>query len=168
MRQLQFKFDPLPTEPTRIYLFHQSWIKTFHTQPFCQLFIKYGLIFQKIDLVQFCDNYLVVSSQKNSFSALKKMKNDFFRPKEMKTSLGNIVFHSNMHPCAQYEIIRTNYAMNVTIRLIIWLENPESSSMIYSSFLRTLFKNNYRITSLLFFLVTWSHIMTQCEGFPIL
>jgi hypothetical protein len=36
-----------------------------------------------------------------------------------------------------------------------------------SSFLRTLFKNNYRITSLIFLLVTWSHIMTQCEGFPI-
>ena len=36
-----------------------------------------------------------------------------------------------------------------------------------SSFLRTLFKNNFRITSLLFFLGTWPHIMTQCEGFPI-
>ena len=36
-----------------------------------------------------------------------------------------------------------------------------------SSFLRTLFKNNFRITSLLFFLETSSHIMTQCEGFPI-
>ena len=34
-----------------------------------------------------------------------------------------------------------------------------------SSFLRTPFKNNYRITSLLFFLETWSHIMTQFEGF---
>ena len=36
-----------------------------------------------------------------------------------------------------------------------------------SSFLRKLFTNNCRITSLLFFLLTWSHIMTQCEGFPI-
>ena len=36
-----------------------------------------------------------------------------------------------------------------------------------SSFLRTLFKNNYRITSLLFFLVSWPRIMTQCEGFLI-
>ena len=36
-----------------------------------------------------------------------------------------------------------------------------------SSSLRTLFKNNSRITSLLFFLGTWPHIMTQCEGFPI-
>ena len=36
-----------------------------------------------------------------------------------------------------------------------------------SSFLRTLFKNNYCITILLFFLETCSHIMTPCEGFPI-
>ena len=35
-----------------------------------------------------------------------------------------------------------------------------------SSFLRTLFKNNCRVTSLLFFLETWSHMMTQYEGFP--
>ena len=54
----------------------------------------------------------------------------FFRPTKMKTSLGNIVCHSNMHPCAQYEIIWTNYAMNVAIRLIIWLESHESLEMI--------------------------------------
>ena len=36
-----------------------------------------------------------------------------------------------------------------------------------SSFLRTLFENNCRITSFLFFLGTWPHVMTQCEGFPI-
>ena len=34
-----------------------------------------------------------------------------------------------------------------------------------SSFLRTLFYNNFRITTLLFFLEIWSHIMTQCKGF---
>ena len=39
-------------------------------------------------------------------------------------------------------------------------------SICDSSFLRTLFKNNCRITSLLFFLETWSHIVTQCGGFP--
>ena len=52
-----------------------------------------------------------------------------FRPMKMKNHLGNIVFHSNMHPSAQYEIIWTNYAMNVVIRLIIWLESHESSRM---------------------------------------
>ena len=57
-------------------------------------------------------------------------ENWFFRPKKMKTSLGKIVCHSNMHPCAQYEIIWTNYATNVAIRLINWLESHESSRMI--------------------------------------
>ena len=45
MRQLQFKFDPLPTESAGICLFHQRWIKAFDTQPFCQLCIKYSLVF---------------------------------------------------------------------------------------------------------------------------
>ena len=62
MRQLQFKFDPLPTESAEICLFHETWIKFFYTKPFCQLCIKYGLVFYKNDLVQFCNNYLVVPS----------------------------------------------------------------------------------------------------------
>ena len=77
-RQLQFKFDPLPTESAEICLFHQRWIKAFDTQPFCQLCIKYGLVFYKIDLVQFCTKYMVGPSQKNSFWALEKMENEFF------------------------------------------------------------------------------------------
>src|SRR3990170_1184457 len=74
MRQPQFKFDPLPTESAEICLFHERWIKTFDTQPFGQLCIKYGLVFYKIDLVQCCNNYLVGSSQKSSFWALEKWK----------------------------------------------------------------------------------------------
>ena len=104
MRQLQFKFDPLPSESAGICLFHQRWIENFDTQPFGQLCIKYGLVFYKNDLVQFCNNYLVVPSQKNSFRALEKWKM-VLSSKENKTSLGNIVCHSNMHPCAQYENI---------------------------------------------------------------
>ena len=129
MRQLQFKFDPLPTESTTICLFHQRWIKTFFTQPFGQLCIKYGLVFYKIDLVQFCNNYLVGPSQKAHFGRSKNGK-WFFRENKMKTSLGNIVCHSKMHPCAQYEIIWTNYAMNVAIRLIICLESHWSPHVI--------------------------------------
>ena len=53
-----------------------------------------------------------------------------FRAKKMKTLLGNIVCYSKMHPRAQYEIIWTNYAMNVAIRLIIWLESHWSPHMI--------------------------------------
>ena len=78
MRHLQFKFDPLTPESTGICLFHRRWIKTFYTQPFCQLCIKYGLVFYKNDLVQFCNKYMVGASQKNSFRALKIMENEFF------------------------------------------------------------------------------------------
>ena len=105
------------------------------------------------------------SPKKASFRALGKWKMNF-PCKKMKTSLENIVCHSKMHPCAQYEIIWTNYAMNVAIRLIISLESHESSRMI-AHFWEHFFLNNCRITSLLFFLETWSHIMTQSEGFPI-
>ena len=113
MRQLQFKFDPFPAKSAGICLFHQRWIKTFDTQPFYQLRIKYGLVFYKNDLVQFCNKYMVGPSQKNSFWALWKWK------------------------------------------------------MIFSSKINENFLRQHRITSLLFFLKTWSHIMTQCEGFPI-
>ena len=78
MRQVQFEFDPLPLESAVICLFHQRWIKTFYTQPFGQLCIKYGLVFQKNDLVQFCNNHLVVLSQKNLLSGTRKMENGFF------------------------------------------------------------------------------------------
>ena len=77
MRQLQFKFDPLRAESVEICLFHEKWIKTFDTQPFGQLCIIYGLVFYKIDLVHFCNNYLVVPSQKNLVSGTRKMENEF-------------------------------------------------------------------------------------------
>ena len=77
MRQLQFKFDPLPTESAGICLFHQRWIKTFDTQPFCQLCVKYGLVFYKNDLVQFCNKYMVGPSQKELNSGTQKMENEF-------------------------------------------------------------------------------------------
>ena len=78
MRQLQFKFDPLLAESAEICLFHKRWIKNFYTQPFYQLCIKYGLVFYKNDLVQFCNNYLVGPSQKKPILGTRKMKNDFF------------------------------------------------------------------------------------------
>ena len=86
MRQLQFKFDPLPTKSVGICLFHQRWIKTFDTQQFFQLCIKYCLVFSKIYLIQFCNKYMVGPSQKNSFWALKKWKIDF-SSKENENSL---------------------------------------------------------------------------------
>ena len=77
MRQLQFKFDPLPIESAEICLFHQRWIKTFDTQPFCQLCIKHVLVFYKIDLVHFCNKYMVGPSQKELNSGTRKMENEF-------------------------------------------------------------------------------------------
>ena len=81
MRQLQFKFDPLPTESTRICLFHQRWIKNFDTQPFCQLCIKYVLVFYKNNYVQFRNKYMVGPSQKKLISGTRKMENVFFAKK---------------------------------------------------------------------------------------
>ena len=78
MRQLEFKFVPLPTKLAEICLFHERWIKTFCTQPFGQLCIKYGLVFYKNDLVQFCNNYLGGPSQKNLLLGTRKMENGFF------------------------------------------------------------------------------------------
>ena len=77
MGQLQFKFDPLPTKSAEICLFHQRWIKTFYTQPFGQLCIKYGLVFYKNDLVQFCNKYMVGPSQKKLISGTRKKENEF-------------------------------------------------------------------------------------------
>ena len=122
MRQLQFKFDPFINESTAIGLFHQRCIDTFDDQPFVQFYIKYGLIYYKNYLVPFCNKYMVGPSQKKPLFGNSKNGKWIFRAKKIKSPLGNIVWNSNMHPCAQYEIIWTNYAMNVAIRLIIWLE----------------------------------------------
>ena len=130
MRQLQFKFDPFPVESAEICLFHQRWIETFDTQPFGQLCIIYGLVFYKKWFGPFLQQLFGRPFTKKPHLGHSKNGKWIFCAKKMKTSLGNIVCHSNMHPCAQYEIIWTNYAMNVTIRLIIWLESHESSHLI--------------------------------------
>ena len=129
MRQLHFKFDPLPTKSAEICLFHERWIKAFDTQPFGPLCIKYDLVlenwFGPILQQLFGSSF----TKKPSFGHSENEK-WFLRPKKMKTSLGNIVWNSKMHHCAQYEIIWTDYAMNVAIRLIIWLESHWSPHVI--------------------------------------
>ena len=77
MRQPQFKFDPLPAGSAKICLFHQRWTKAFDTQPFGHLCIKYGLVFYKNDLVQFCNKYMVGPSQKELNLGTRKMENEF-------------------------------------------------------------------------------------------
>ena len=89
-RQLQFKFDPLPTESAGICLFHERWIKTFGTQQFCQWCIKYVLVFYKNDLVQFCNKYMVGPSQKNLISGTRKMVNEFFVQRKWKLPLSTL------------------------------------------------------------------------------
>ena len=127
--QLQFKFDLLPTESAEICLLHERWIKTFDTQPFCQLCMKYGLIFYKNDLVQFCNNYLVVPSQKNLFWALKKWKIDF-SSKENENFVRQHCLTFQYAPwCTIWDHLN-KLCHDVAIRLIIWLENHESSKMI--------------------------------------
>ena len=95
-----------------------------------------------------------VLHKKAYFGHLKNGK-WIFRPQKMKTSLGNIVFHSNMHPCAQYEIIRTNYVMNVAIRLIIWLESHESSRMIAH-----FWEHFFKITTYYKFIIIFGNLVT--------
>ena len=166
MRQLQFKFDPLPAESAEICLFHERWIKTFYTQNFSQLCIKYVPVFYKIDLVQFCNKYMEVLHQKTSFWALEKWK-------MVSSSKENENFLRKHCLPFQYAPLRTiwdhlNKLCHECGHKIDHLAWKQLISTHDSSFLRTLFKNNYRITSLFFFLGTWPHIMTQCEGFPIL
>ena len=152
MRQLQFKFDPLPTESVEICLFHERWIKTFYTQSSCQLYIKYVLVFYKIDLVKSCNNYLVGPSQKTSFWVLKKWKM-VFSSKESDNFLRQHCLPFQYAPlCTIWDHLNKRcHECGHKIDHLAW--KPLISTHD-SSFLRTLFKNNCRITSLLFFLET--------------
>src|SRR3954465_11188532 len=105
MRQLQFKFDPLPTESAGTFLFFERGTKTFYTQPFGQLCIKYVLVFYKIDLVQFCKKIYGRSFTKKPHFEHSRNRKCIFHAKKMETPLGNIVWNFNTHRCAQYEII---------------------------------------------------------------
>ena len=137
MRQLQFKFDPLPTKSTEICLFHERWIKTFYTQLFGQLCIKYVLIYYKIDLIQFCNKYMVDPLQKNSFWAFKKWKMNF-SSKENKNSLKQHCLYFQYAPlCTIWDHLKKLcHECDNKIDHLAW------KPLIYtrdSSFLRTLF-----------------------------
>ena len=86
MKQLQFKFHPLPPRSTEICLFYQMWIKSFDTQLFGHLCIKYGLIVYKIDFIQFCNKYIVGPSQKKLILGTQKMENVFFAKNSFPTT----------------------------------------------------------------------------------
>ena len=104
-------------------------------------------------------------TKKNSFRALGKWKMNF-PCQENKNSLNQYCLEFQDAPlCTIWDHLnKLCHECGHKIDHLAW------KTWIFthdSSFLRTFFKNNYRITSSLFFLETWSHIMTQCEGFPI-
>ena len=139
-----------------ICLFHQRWIKTFYTQPFGQLCIKYGLILQELFGRSFTKK-LISGSKKWKMNFSSKQNENFLRKHCLPfqyAPLCTIRDHFNKL-CQECGHKIDHLAWKP------WIFTHDSS------FLRTLFKNNFRITNLLFFLETWSHIMTQCEGFPI-
>ena len=65
MRQL--KFDLLPTKSAEICLFHQRWIKTFDTQPFCNCALKMAQYFIKLIWSNFATNIWQVLHKKTHF-----------------------------------------------------------------------------------------------------
>ena len=140
-------------------------METFDTQIFGYLYIKYGILFYKICVIQFENIFLVVASQNNPFSALGKWKMIFL----FKESENCLRKHCYPFQDARLCIIWTYlnklcHECHHNIRHLAW------KSWIFvhgSSFLRTLFQDICRIPSFLFSLETRSHIMTHCEGFPL-
>ena len=105
-----------------------------------------------------------VLHKKTSFWRLKKWKM-FFSSKENENFLRQHCFPFQYAPlCAIWDHL--NKLCQECGHKIDHLAWKSLISTRDSSFLRTRFKNNCRITSLLFFLGTWPHIMTQCKGFP--
>jgi hypothetical protein len=108
---------------------------------------------------------MVGPSQKNSFWALEKWKM-IFSSKENENFLSQHCLPSQYAPLWTIwgHLNKLYHECYHNIDHLAW----KPLILTYdSSFLRTLFLNNYRISSLLFLLVTWPHIMMQCEGFPI-
>ena len=129
MRQLQFKFNPLPAESAEFVFFTRGGSKLLTPNHFVNCALNWPSILEKWFGPILQQLFGSSFTKKPPFGHSKNGK-WFFCLKKMKTSLGNIVCHSNMHPCAQYEMIWTNYAMNVAIRLIIWLESHWSPHVI--------------------------------------
>ena len=106
---------------------------------------------------------MVGPSQKNSFWAFKKWKMNF-SSKENENFLSQhcLPFQDTPLYTIWYHLNKLCHECGHKIDHLAWKPWIFTHD---SSFFRTLFKNNCRITSLLFFMVSWSHIMTQCEGF---
>ena len=107
---------------------------------------------------------LEVLHKKTSFWALEKWKNGFFVQRNENFLRQHCLPFQYAPLCAIWDHMnKLCHECGYKVDHLAW--KPLISTHD-SSFLITLYRNNYSITSLLFFLVTWPHIMTQCEGFP--
>jgi hypothetical protein len=71
-RHIYFKFDPFPTDSVEFCLFMRDTWKSYDTQKFGTLCIKYDILFYKTLVVQLKIKYLIVVSQKILFLTLGK------------------------------------------------------------------------------------------------
>ena len=150
----------------KFIFFTRGGSKLFTPQPFSHLCIKYGLVFYKNDLVQFCNNYLVGPSQKSSFWALKKWK-VIFSCKENDNFLRQHCLEFQDAPLCMIwgHLHKLCHECGHKIDHLAW--KPLISTRD-SSFLRTLFKNNCHITSFFIFprnLATYDETMRRFSNF---
>jgi hypothetical protein len=82
-----------------------------------------------LDLFHFAPYYVLSQQQQNLFLSLGKWKVGFCTTK-LETLFGNIVWHDNKHIYTHHGNIIMNYATDMTITLVIWLETPESLYVI--------------------------------------
>ena len=139
----------------KFVFFQRGGWKPFKRETFGYLYIKCGLIVCKFILLTFCNLFLACASQKTHFWHSKNGKHSFYSKKK-KTFFGNIVRHSKMHVWVQYMAIlkKPCHECGDDVRQLPWkpwifVDN--------SSFLWTLFRDSYRISSL-YFLWILGHI----------
>ena len=148
MRQLQFKFDPLPTKSAEIVFFTRggSNLLTPNCLVNCALNMSYYLI--KMIWSNIATIIWYVLHKKNSFRALGKWKMNF-PCKENENSLRqHCLEFQDASLCTIWDHLnKLCHECGHKIDHSAW--KPLISTRD-SSFLRTLFKNNYCITSLYF------------------
>ena len=121
------------------------------------------MIFSKNRAVQFCNKYLVVSSQKTPFFALKKWKIIFLCKEKEKLHRQHCSTFQDAQLCTIWaHFKKLCHECGHNTRHLAWKPRIFVHG---SSVLRTLFQDNCPIQSLLFFIDTRSLEMTHCEGF---
>jgi hypothetical protein len=143
--------------------FWRGVYRTFSIQTNGELCIKYGIVSFKIVVFPFLEHIFGRCFTKNPFLALRKWKMNFFVQRKLKlpkSTLFTISICTHVHNMGSFE------------QTMLWLW-PQLAHLAWkpwnfiqdSSFVWTLFQNVCNIPSLLFFLATRSHNMTENEGF---